>query len=54
MIKALKDTGNEKEAKAVLKKLVDSYYYAQCWDPQGWFWKPAEAAQELLDELGEV
>ena len=36
------------------QKLVDQYYYAQCWDPKGWFWKPAEAAQQALDELGEI
>lgn len=51
---ALKNSGKAREAKEAYKKLVDSFYYAQCWDPNGWFWKPAEAAQQKLDEMGEV
>ena len=51
---ALKNAGKAKAAKAAYKQLIDEYYYAQCWDPQGWFWKPAEAAQEALDALGEI
>jgi hypothetical protein len=31
--------------------LIDEFSYAQCWDPQGWFWKPAEAAAEKVDDL---
>ena len=38
-------------AKKAFQKLVDEYYYAQCWDPNGWFWKPADAGREKLDEL---
>jgi len=41
-------------AKKTYNNLVKDYYYAQCWDPKGWFWKPAEAAQQALDELGEI
>lgn len=51
---SLKKVGKSKEAKEAYQKLVDEYYYAQCWDPKGWFWKPAEAAQQSLDELGEI
>ncbi len=51
---ALRKAGKAKEAKQAYQKLVDQYYYAQCWDPKGWFWKPAEAAQQALDELGEI
>ena len=40
-----------KEAIESYKKLVDKLGYAQCWDPQGWFWKPAEAAKERIAEL---
>lgn len=60
----LKSKGDYKEAKQAYKKLVDNYFYAQCWDPgpnnenfdpaKGWFWKPAEAAQEKLDELQSI
>ena len=51
---ALRRTGKGADAKKAYQKLVDQYYYAQCWDPKGWFWKPAEAAQQALDELGEI
>jgi tetratricopeptide (TPR) repeat protein len=50
---AYKNDGNTEEAKKAFKKLVDEFSYAQCWDPQGWFWKPAEAAQQKLDELSQ-
>ncbi|MBI5150039.1 MAG: tetratricopeptide repeat protein [Candidatus Omnitrophica bacterium] len=49
---ALRKAGKNAEAKQAYQKLVDQYFYAQCWDPKGWFWKPAEAAQQALDELG--
>ncbi len=39
------------EALEAYKKLVNEFSYAQCWDPQGWFWKPAEAAQQKIIEL---
>jgi len=44
---------NNKKADAVAayKKVVDEFSFAQCWDTQGWFWKPAEAAQQKLVEL---
>jgi tetratricopeptide (TPR) repeat protein len=48
---AFKNAGNIEEAKKAFKNLVDKYFYAQCWDPQGWFWKPAEGAQQKLDEM---
>ena len=51
---SFKKSGEHKAAKKAYEKLVDNYYYAQCWDPNGWFWKPAEAAQQSLDELGEI
>ncbi len=49
---AYKKAGQNKEAKEAYKQLVDNYFYAQCWDPKGWFWKPADAAQEALNALG--
>ncbi len=33
------------------KKVLSDYSYAQCWDPQGWFWKPSDAAQQKMAEL---
>ena len=49
---AYMNAGNKEEAIKAFKTLVDEFYFAQCWDPKGWFWKPAEAAQQKLDELG--
>ena len=50
---ALKKAGKIEEAKVAYQQLIDDYFYAQCWDSQGWFWKPAESAQQALDDLGE-
>lgn len=44
--------GKTVEAVETYRKVIDEYFYAQAWDPQGWFWKPAEAAQQKLVELG--
>lgn len=49
---AYQNAGKLDEAKAAYQKLIDEYSFAQCWDPQGWFWKPKEAAQQKLDQLG--
>jgi hypothetical protein len=40
-----------KEAVAAYEQLTSKLGYAQCWDPQGWFWKPAEAAAKKIKEL---
>ncbi len=48
---AYRTADKKEDAIAAYKKLIDDYFYAQCWDPQGWFWKPAEAAQQKLAEL---
>ncbi len=38
------------EAIKAYNKVINDYLYAQCWDPQGWFWKPAEVAQQKIEE----
>lgn len=43
--------GRKAEAIEVYRRLVAEYGFAQCWDERGWFWHPAEAAQERLDFL---
>lgn len=48
---AYRTAGKKAEAMDAFKKVVNDYLYAQCWDPNGWFWKPAEAAQQKLVEL---
>lgn len=40
-----------KEAAAAYGHLTSKLGYAQCWDPQGWFWKPAEAAAKKIKEM---
>ena len=50
---AYKKIGDNEKAIESYQKLIEDFYYAQCWDPNGWFWKPAEAAQEALDKLSE-
>lgn len=32
------------EAMAAYRVVRDELYYAQAWDPKGWFWSPADAA----------
>lgn len=49
--KALDDKGDKKGAIAAYKFLVDNLSFAQCWDPNGWFWKPADGARKRLAEL---
>lgn len=49
--KAFRMAGKKAEALDVFKRVVENYGFAQCWDPQGWFWKPAEAAQQQIYEL---
>ncbi|MCK5215444.1 MAG: tetratricopeptide repeat protein [Candidatus Omnitrophica bacterium] len=48
---ANREAGKMEEARTAYQSLIDEFYYAQCWDPQGWFWKPAESAQQKIDEL---
>lgn len=43
--------GDKAGAKAAYEKLTRELSFSQCWDPQGWFWKPAEAAKQKLVEL---
>jgi hypothetical protein len=43
--------GNKKAAKEAFDMLVKEFPFAQCWDPKGWFWKPADAAKKRLAEL---
>ncbi|HSV43951.1 MAG TPA: tetratricopeptide repeat protein, partial [Candidatus Bathyarchaeia archaeon] len=42
---AYRKAGQVEKAKEAFQRLVNEFYYAQCWDNGGWFWKPAEAAQ---------
>jgi len=48
---SLEKQGKKKEAAAAYRRLAGDLKFAQCWDPKGWFWKPAEAAAKRLKEL---
>ncbi|MBF0571857.1 MAG: tetratricopeptide repeat protein [Candidatus Omnitrophica bacterium] len=48
---AYQNAGRKDDARKAYKQVVDEYLYAQCWDIKGWFWKPAEAAQQKLAAL---
>jgi len=41
-----------KKAKAAYEAIVNRFGFSQCWDPQGWYWHPADVAQTRLDEMG--
>lgn len=46
--KALIAMGNKKEAKKAFNTIIKKLPFAQCWDPQGWFWKVADAAKDQM------
>ncbi len=48
---ALERQGRTAEAIADYKMLSEQLPYAQCWDVQGWFWKPADAASGRMKAL---
>jgi len=35
-------------AKKIFKLVIDKYYYAQAWDPRGWYWQITEAAKQSI------
>jgi hypothetical protein len=52
--KANEAAGNKDAAREAYQKLVNEFKFAQCWDPAGWFWKPAEDAEKKLNETGKA
>jgi tetratricopeptide (TPR) repeat protein len=51
---AYQNAGKKDQATSAYKRVINEFFYSQCWDPGGWFWKPAEAAQQKLGELDNV
>lgn len=43
--------GDRAGATVAFTQLVQELAEAQCWDPKGWYWRPAEAAKQKLVEL---
>lgn len=50
-IEALVRQEKNEEAKQACRDLIKKYPFAQAWDPRGWYWKVAVAAQSTLDKL---
>ena len=48
---ALVKLNRNAEALAAYKVVTDDLYYAQAWDPKGWFWAPADAANNKIEVL---
>lgn len=48
---ALEKQGDNKGAIEAYKYVVEKTPYAQCWDPKGWFWRPADAAGARIKAL---
>ena len=48
---ALTKLNKNTEALAAYKVVADELYYAQAWDPKGWFWSPASAAKQKIKIL---
>ncbi len=44
--------GKVKEAQDAFHIVIEKYPFAQCWDPKGWFWHVAEAANDKLSTIG--
>jgi tetratricopeptide (TPR) repeat protein len=44
--------GKTKEAQGAFNVVIEQFPYAQCWDPQGWFWRVADAASDKLATIG--
>jgi len=51
---AYQNAGQKDDAVTAYKRVINEFFYAQCWDNGGWFWKPSEAAQQKLGELDNV
>ena len=45
--------GKKEEALAAYKVVMNEFYFAQTWDPKGWFWSPAEAADPKVTMLSD-
>jgi tetratricopeptide (TPR) repeat protein len=50
--KALQKQGHNKDAAVVYREILDSYFFAQCFDPNGWYWKVADEAKRNLQFCG--
>ncbi len=40
-----------KESRKNYKNVIDNFYFAQCWDPRGWWWKPSEISEGEIEKI---
>lgn len=50
----LGDLGQKKEQRQTYQTLIEKLSFAQAWDKQGWFWRPAEVAKEAMKAQTEM
>jgi len=48
---ALLKKGDSAGAKKAYKRCANDFKFGQCWDPKGWFWKPADPAKQKIVEI---
>jgi len=46
-----RNQNKKEESIKAFKVVVDKYYYAQAWDPRGWFWSVSRASRESIVKL---
>ncbi|MCF7907660.1 MAG: hypothetical protein K9L86_02140 [Candidatus Omnitrophica bacterium] len=49
-----RDQTKYEEASKAFSVIIEKYPYAQCFDPRGWFWSPANAAKDAIKEIANV
>ena len=49
--RAYENMNKPEVALRIYRKLTDTLSFAQCWDPNGWFWKPAIVAKKRIKAL---
>jgi len=48
---SFRNQGKTNESIQAFKTVVDKFYYAQAWDPRGWFWSISRASRESIEKL---
>ncbi len=48
---ALMNYGRKEESMALFKQIIETYPWAQAWDPRGWYWSVAEKSQSSIDVM---
>jgi len=49
-----RNAGHKEQAVKDFQRIKHEFFYAQAWDPNGWFWKPSDAAEQQLEDLSSI